>query len=213
MTIAVDFDGVIHAYSRGWDDGSIYDPPLPGALDGLRHLLAAGPVFIHTTRNAKQVARWIEQQTGYSIECTTRMVPWLPSWWRWGRRCTFWNDTTGLLLVTDRKLPATAYLDDRAVRFTDWDHALTALGVTRRLLSCGLCYEEWGEEVHPHPDCPIGNAATLENQVFNALVKAMAPTLGIKLAGPLQRSHYESLTREVVTAIQDALATGARHGT
>lgn len=24
-----------------------------------------------------------------------------------------------------------------------------------RLLSCGLCYEENGEEVHPHPECPI----------------------------------------------------------
>ena len=24
-----------------------------------------------------------------------------------------------------------------------------------RLLSCGLCYEENGEEVHPHPECPV----------------------------------------------------------
>lgn len=24
-----------------------------------------------------------------------------------------------------------------------------------RLLDCGLCYEEQGEEVHPHPECPI----------------------------------------------------------
>lgn len=27
---------------------------------------------------------------------------------------------------------------------------------TARLLGCGLCYEENGEEVHPHPECPIG---------------------------------------------------------
>lgn len=25
-----------------------------------------------------------------------------------------------------------------------------------RLLDCGWCYEEQGEEVHPHPECPIG---------------------------------------------------------
>lgn len=24
-----------------------------------------------------------------------------------------------------------------------------------RILDCGLCYEEDGEEVHPHPECPI----------------------------------------------------------
>jgi hypothetical protein len=24
-----------------------------------------------------------------------------------------------------------------------------------RLLDCGLCYEENGEEVHPHPECTI----------------------------------------------------------
>lgn len=35
------------------------------------------------------------------------------------------------------------------------------LGVARpvpgspRLLDCGLCYEEDGEEVHPHPECPL----------------------------------------------------------
>jgi hypothetical protein len=28
-----------------------------------------------------------------------------------------------------------------------------------RLLACGLDYEENGQEVHPHPECPIGQAA------------------------------------------------------
>ncbi|MGY5034374.1 hypothetical protein ACWC9U_26655 [Streptomyces sp. 900116325] len=27
-----------------------------------------------------------------------------------------------------------------------------------RLLDCGFCYEEAGEEVHPHPECPQGRA-------------------------------------------------------
>lgn len=28
-----------------------------------------------------------------------------------------------------------------------------------RLLDCGMCYEEDGEEVHPHPECPVGRPA------------------------------------------------------
>jgi hypothetical protein len=126
MTIAVDFDGVLHRYSKGWQDGSIYDPPMPGALEALHGLMDEHPVFVHTTRPARPVARWIEQQTGYGIECTTQMCPWLPPWWQWGRRCTFWNER-GVLLVTNRKLPALAYLDDRAVRFEDWGQALEDL--------------------------------------------------------------------------------------
>lgn len=120
-TIAVDFDGVIHAYGRGWADGTIYDEPLPGALAGLRTLMRRDAVFIFTTRPAAQVARWIEQQSGYGIECTTRIPR-----RGWLRRPGFWNER-GVLLVTDRKLAATAYVDDRAVRFTTWPQVLAEL--------------------------------------------------------------------------------------
>ncbi|MGW5408995.1 hypothetical protein [Streptomyces spiralis] len=111
MTIAVDFDGVIHAYSRGWHDGSIYDPPIPGALDGLRTLMDQDAVFIHTTRDVSQVASWLLAH-GFSV--------------RVGHDGPFWNER-GRLLVTNQKMAATAYLDDRAVRFTDWDQALADL--------------------------------------------------------------------------------------
>src|SRR5690606_42044179 len=49
-TVAVDFDGVIHAYSRGWQDGSIYDEPVPGAVDGLRQLMEQYAVHPHDPR-------------------------------------------------------------------------------------------------------------------------------------------------------------------
>ncbi|MEV7948805.1 hypothetical protein AB0O74_17780 [Streptomyces rubiginosohelvolus] len=38
------------------------------------------------------------------------------------------------------------------------------LGVQQpaRLLDCGTCYEENGEEAHPHPECPLGTGLEVE---------------------------------------------------
>lgn len=55
-TITVDFDGVCHLYSKGWKDGSIYDPPVPGVQMGLERLRRAGyRVVIYTTRASNRV--------------------------------------------------------------------------------------------------------------------------------------------------------------
>lgn len=122
MTIACDFDGVLHTYERGWADGTIYGDWKPDALAGLSTLMERDAVFVLTTRNARQVARWIERTSGYSIDCTTR----LPRTW-YGRRKPFWN-THGLLLVTDRKLAASVYIDDLGHQFEDWAKTMVALG-------------------------------------------------------------------------------------
>lgn len=115
-TIAVDFDGVIHAYSRGWDDGSIYDPPLPGAIEALRKLMADGyAVFVHTTREPWPVANWLRVHGIMSVTPGEVIGA--------GH---FWNDTTRVL-VTYKKLPAIAYIDDRAIRFINWSQALADL--------------------------------------------------------------------------------------
>lgn len=111
MTVAVDFDGVVHRYSRGWHDGTIYDEPMPGAIEALRALMAVEPVFIFTARDIGQVASWLLER-GISV--------------RVGHDGPFWNDC-GRVLVTNRKLAARAYLDDRAVLFTSWPQALKDL--------------------------------------------------------------------------------------
>jgi hypothetical protein len=116
-TVAVDFDGVIHDYKRGWQDGSIYGDFVPGAVAGLTRLMQRYGVFIHTSRKPRQVARWIEDRSGHGIECVTR-VP----------RKGLWNER-GYLLVTSRKLPAVAYIDDRGVRFESWAQALDFLSL------------------------------------------------------------------------------------
>jgi hypothetical protein len=114
VTIAVDFDGVIHAYSKGWSDGTVYDKEIKDAFWGLNVLMSTEPVFVFTCRNPRQAATWIEQKSGYTVECTTRS----PRTW-YGARKPFWN-TRGVLLVTNWKLSARVYIDDRAYRFEDW---------------------------------------------------------------------------------------------
>jgi hypothetical protein len=116
-TIAVDFDGVIHAYSRGWADGTIYDGPMPGSIKALHQLMARYAVFVHTARTPYPVAQWLEEQ-GIPTVVETTDTP--------GHPRTFW-DERGHVLVTNRKLPAVAYIDDRGIRFHTWDQALTDL--------------------------------------------------------------------------------------
>jgi hypothetical protein len=149
-TVAVDFDGVIHAYRRGWADGTIYDPPVPGTLEALAELQADYAVFVHTTRDPVAVAKWLVRQGEGRIQCVTeherpreettwRLTDWPPINFPPGNRFsvvgdnvrmreqrTFWDDQTKLF-VTNRKLPAVAYIDDRGIRFTSWSQALADL--------------------------------------------------------------------------------------
>lgn len=99
-TIAVDFDGVIHAYSKGWHDGTIYDGPVEGARAAIRRLMNKGyRVVIFTARD-------------HSKEQHRAMVDWL----------AHYGFPPGLE-ITAVKPPAIAYIDDRAIRFTNWTDA------------------------------------------------------------------------------------------
>jgi hypothetical protein len=143
QTVGVDFDGVIHTYEKGWQDGTIYGEPMPGGFDALERLQKKYAVFIHTTRDADAVAQWIVMRSEGRFVCKTqsygkRWHVWFydngiianerPSAVGWpsvvGVQPTFWNDQEHLL-VTERKLPAIAYIDDRGIRFHDWSQALT----------------------------------------------------------------------------------------
>lgn len=112
-TVCVDFDGVIHAYRRGWADGSVYDDPIPGAIDGLRALQGDFAVVVFTSRDVEQVVPWLQR---YGLDVAADGNP----------PVVFWPHQDQIL-VTNRKLPAVAYLDDRAVRFTSWWKALAEL--------------------------------------------------------------------------------------
>jgi hypothetical protein len=107
-TLGIDFDGVMHTYELGWADGSIYGDFVPGAPEAITHLMTQYAVFVFTSRNPHQVAIWL---AGRGFRVTTEEPH------------EFWNEQ-GRLLITNRKLPAVAYLDDRGIRFVNWAQAL-----------------------------------------------------------------------------------------
>jgi hypothetical protein len=116
-TIAVDFDGVIHRYSKGWHGGSIYDPPVKGAREALARIHDHYKVVIFTTR--------VNRDMPGSERQLDAVLAWLEM--HEFRRGQHFDE------ITHVKPPALAYIDDRAIRFTDWESALDELGQLYRL--------------------------------------------------------------------------------
>lgn len=65
--LCLDFDGVIHAYSRGWQDGSIYDSPVEGTGEMLLRYLAKYRVSIFSSRSKSLRGRWAMKRYVRSI--------------------------------------------------------------------------------------------------------------------------------------------------
>lgn len=93
--ILVDFDGVIHKASRGYGKvGEIYDEPMEGAVYTMTNLINQGyKLIVFTAREESEfpaVKKWLDK---YGFPEMT---------------------------ISNRKVKALAYIDDRAIRFTSW---------------------------------------------------------------------------------------------
>lgn len=118
-TIAIDFDGVIHKYSRGFVDGTIYDEPFKNVFMAIDSLMIYYNVFIFSSRSPRKIKKWLDKQWQFDEAVSTMCAMTcqiIPFWY------TFWNKRR-VLGITRKKLPAHIYIDDRAYKFTgDWNN-------------------------------------------------------------------------------------------
>ena len=103
--IAIDFDGVIHANSKGFFDGTIYDEPVPGSAAALQYLHDLGYVLIIFTAKAKPNRPLINNMTGIEL---------IKEWLHKYDMLRYVSD------ITAEKPRAKFYIDDKAIKFTNW---------------------------------------------------------------------------------------------
>ena len=105
INVGVDFDKVIHKCSKGYHDGTIYDEPVAGAFEALQKLSESYVVIVYTCK-AKPDRGLVNGKTG------TELV------WEWLKEH---NMAQFVSKVTAEKPRARFYIDDKAIRFTDWE--------------------------------------------------------------------------------------------
>jgi len=90
-TLAIDFDGVIHRYSKGFQGlDNAYDPPTEGTLEALDSFIRDGyRLIIVSSRPVPVIKEWLDK---YNM-------------------AHYFDD------VSNTKHPAKYYIDDHAVRF------------------------------------------------------------------------------------------------
>ena len=111
VNLGVDFDGVIHKCSKGYHDGTIYDDPVEGASEALAHLSEKYTIIVYTCK-AKKDRGLVDGKTG------TELI------WEWLEQ----HDLSQYVSkVTAEKPRAVAYIDDKAIKFTNWADCLTGL--------------------------------------------------------------------------------------
>ena len=111
--IAVDFDGVIHNFDKGWHDGTCYGDPLPGALEALKRLSQDYNVIIFTAK-AKPSRPLVNGKTG-----TELVQEWLEK-----------HDVMRYVKeITAEKPRSQIYIDDKGYHFKNWSDTLKHLNM------------------------------------------------------------------------------------
>ena len=106
--VAIDFDGVIHNFDKGWHDGTCYGEPLPGSINAIKSLSKKYNIIIFTAK-AKKNRPLVNGKTGVEL-------------------VKEWLEKYGLIdivsEITSEKPRAKIYIDDNGYRFESWEKTL-----------------------------------------------------------------------------------------
>lgn len=109
--LAIDFDGVVHGNSKGFYDGTVYDDPIPGAIDAIKKLSEKYTLVLFTAK-VKPDRPLVNGKTGKELV------------WDWLVKHKI---NSYIKDITCEKPRAVAYIDDRGIRFESWEKTLLAL--------------------------------------------------------------------------------------
>ena len=109
-TLCIDFDGVIHSYEKGWQDGIIYGTVVPGFFEWAEQAAKQFKLVIYSSRSKSEEGQFA-------------MLAWFIDQRRAWRTSGGMNETTDAFgfEFADQKPAAWLTIDDRAVHFKgDW---------------------------------------------------------------------------------------------
>jgi|TARA_A200000113_G_C8656579_1_gene287644 hypothetical protein len=106
--LAIDFDGVIHCFDKGYYDGTCYGEPIEGTKNALK-LLSKKYTLIIFTAKVKSDRPLVNGKTG-----TELVKEWLEKY----------ELDQFITEITCEKPRARYYIDDKAINFKSWNQAL-----------------------------------------------------------------------------------------
>jgi hypothetical protein len=106
MRVLIDFDGPIHKYSKGFQDGTIYDEPTDGCKEFIDWLKNLGYEIVIFTSRASETSA---MEFGQDVKEEVRKIE------DWLKGHNIYYD-----LITAEKLAADFYIDDRGIHFDNW---------------------------------------------------------------------------------------------
>ena len=109
--LAIDFDGVIHNFDKGWYDGACYGDPLPGSLEAIKKLSESYNIIIFTAK-AKPSRPLVNGKTG-----TELVREWLEKH----------NVMIHVSEITAEKPRSQVYIDDKGYHFQNWEDTMKYL--------------------------------------------------------------------------------------